>query len=165
MFIYQRHYGLRCSIEVKVKGKAITAHYTLLRNLLFLIFQFPAKFIHIILTNLSKPNACIIDKLIVFFNTKQVETISSNENEQLSKTHPSTYDAVEVAVPLYPALQAGNSSGANWLSQTQQRQQALTGLQSLCNHYCVKEHITTFSYDKFCQFFSQEVQYPKQQRI
>lgn len=43
-----------------------------------------------------------------------------------------------------------------WLVQAQQRQQALTGLQSLCKQQN-EENTETFSADSFCQLFSQEV--------
>jgi hypothetical protein len=43
-----------------------------------------------------------------------------------------------------------------WFVQAQQRQQALTGLQSLCKQRN-EENTETFSADSFCRLFSQDV--------
>lgn len=86
--------------------------------------------------------------------------ISEKENEQLSKTQTLSYDSIGAVEALYPVLKPGEeeSRGGNWLSQAQHRQQALTGLQSLC-----KEQKKSFSSDNFCQLFSQEVRTGRRQ--
>jgi len=94
-----------------------------------------------------------------------VEAIYPDENAQLSKTRTPSYDAVEVVGALYPVLKPDDSRKGNWLSQAQQRQQALAGLESLCNSYCVSvnDQKSALSSDNFCQLFSQEVR--KKQQI
>lgn len=47
----------------------------------------------------------------------------------------------------------------DWLVKTQQRQQALTGLQSLCKQR-IEENTGNFSEDSFCRLFSQQVSHP-----
>ncbi|XP_046447189.1 NADPH oxidase 5-like [Daphnia pulex] len=86
----------------------------------------------------------------------KVGSIHPNEKALLSKSNAPSYDAMEVADVLYPALHPEDSGKRNWLSQAQQRTQALASLESLCNSYCVKEHKSAFSPDSFCQLFSQE---------
>lgn len=84
---------------------------------------------------------------------KEDESSSQNENEQTSKNSNDVDDG-----SLYPILDVEDSQKKGWLSQAQQRQQALTGLQSLCNQYCVsvKQQKSAFSADSFCKLFSQE---------
>jgi isochorismate hydrolase len=96
-------------------------------------------------------------QLIFFVHTKQVGSTDPNEKALLSKSLAPSYDAMEVADALYPALKLEDSGKTNWLSQAQQRTQALASLESLCNSYCAKEHKSVFPLASFCQLFSQEV--------
>lgn len=55
-----------------------------------------------------------------------------------------------------PRIECQQASGVNWLTQAQQRQQALTGLQSVLKR-SIQEQSPNITAGNFCSLFSQEV--------